>query len=374
MLTNSIYLFAQQNGLGNEAAGLVLQNSIKLTENTAKSWQRIWDITVSPTAALWQALTELGLFIGAVSLIFVMIKESSSTELRLSRVIDMMKFPLGIVLMLAGNGYYLATVVVTMRSISLFWLTRILNITFAGISINDAIQKIQNTTVANSRAREIFSGCIDQVGPALQDCLQDPVKINSAQDLLQQLSGSTAPLNGNILERIGNGLVSALAGINSLPSLGIIIFVLNITQWAFVNMVEAALLMTALFAPVAMGLSMLPITAPTIFKWLSGYLSLLLAPLGYVLIVGFTANVLALTEQAGQPLGSSFVDVAFLLFMSIIAPIVALAVSKGIGDGVFEGITSGAKKAVEAGVGIASGGSSVAAKAAASKIAVDAIK
>ena len=90
-------------------------------------------------------------------------------------------------------------------------------------------------------------------------------------------------------------------------------------------------------------------------------------PLGYVIIVGFTANVLVLTETAGQPLGSSFIDIAFLLFISSFAPIIAVAISKGIGDGVYEGISRGLKMSADAGMATISSGSSLAAKTMAAK-------
>ncbi len=360
------YLFAQNN-LGNERARQVLEKSLELATNTTESWERLWDITVAPGEPIWQALTELGGFLAAISLIYVLIKEASDRSLRLTRVIDLTKFPLGIAVLLAGDGYFLAGLIRFMRSISLYWLTRILNMTFAGVSINEAIQKIQNTSVANGRAREIFSECVDQVGPALQDCIQDPIKIDAAEQLLQQLSGSAAPLNGNILEQIKDQVVSNFVGAINLPFINALQFMLNILQWGFVNLLEVSLLLTALFAPVALGLSMFPSSGRTIFKWLAGFISLLLTSLGYVLIVGFTANVLALTEQAGQPLGSTYIDTAFLLFISVFAPAIAIAISKGIGDGVFESISRGANAGFDAGLAAISSGSSLAAKTAANR-------
>ena len=362
------HILAQIN-YGNERAGQIINDSLRLHQNTSESWQRLWDISVNPGEPLWQALCQLGGFIAAVSLIYLMVKESSDRSLDLTKVIEMAKFPLGIGVLLIGNGYYLAGLILYMRSVSLFWLTRILNMTFAGVSIHEAIGKIQNTSVANARAREIFSECIDKTGTALAECVQDPIKLQQAEALLQNLSGSNAPLNGTILEQVVDRAVSSLVGAINIPFVNAMTFLLNILQWGFVNLIEASLLLTAIFCPVALGLSILPATGPTIFKWLSGYISLLLMPLGYVIIVGFTANVLVLTEKAGQPLGSSFIDVAFLLFISFFAPLIAVRISKGIGDGVYEGISRGVKLTSEAGMAAISSGSSMAAKAMAAKAA-----
>jgi hypothetical protein len=364
------YFFSQLD-YGNEEARLVLEKSFRLTQNTARSWDRLWEVSVDPGQPLWQALTELGGLIAALSLIYLIIKESNNKSLGLERVIDMLKFPLAIAILLSGNGFILANMIKALRVFAQYWLGRILEMTFAGISISEAIQKIQNTLVANSRAREIFSECISKSGPELQACLQDPVKIEQAEQLSQSLSGGTPPLQGNILEQVASGVVTTLDSIFNAPFIGIFHLVLITLQWCFVNGIEASLLLMALYAPIALGLSTLPIQGPNIIKWLSGYISLLLMSLGYVIVVGFTANVLALTEQAGQPLGSATVDSSFLVFISIIAPALAIAISKGVGDGLFEGISRGAKAGIDAGGVVVSGGGSSVAKTIAAKIAAN---
>lgn len=368
----SLNYFFGQLSYGNEAARNLLTKSNRLTINTAKSWERIWEVSVDPGQPLWQALTELGALIAALSLVYLLIKESSDKSLDWSRVIDMLKFPLAIAVFLTGNGFILANLIKALRAFSQYWLTRILEMTFAGISIDEALQKIQNTSVVNSRAKEIFSECISKTGPELTACLRDPTKIEQARQLSQSFSGNTAPLQGNILEQFASGVVSALDSAINIPFVNLFQYVLSTLQWGFVNGIEAALLLSALFAPIALGLSMIPTQTPNIIKWTSGYISLLLMPLGYVIIVGLTANVVALTEQAGQPLGSAFIDTAFLLFISIISPILTIKISQGVGNGIFDALSLGAKT----GVGIAgsaiSGGSSQIAKTIAAKQAAKA--
>lgn len=365
-----LYPTFAQLSYGNEKAAEILNSSLALQKGTAESWQRLWDISVSPDAPIWQALCQLGGFIAATSLIYLMIKESSDRTLFIGKVIDMAKFPLAIGVMLGGNGYYLAGIVLYIRSLGLYWLTRILEMTFAGVSISHALGKMQNTSVANARAREIFSECIDKAGIALAECVQDPIKQQQVQQMGQVLNGgTTAPLKGNALEQIGNQFTSALVSTINIPFINAMQFFLTILQWCFVNFVEASLILTALFCPIALGLSILPATGPTIIKWFSGYVSLLLMNLGYVILVGFVATVLVLTEQGGQPLGSSFMDTAFLLFIAVFAPALAVKVSQGIGDGIFEGISRAAKSTVDAGVSMASAGAPVIAKEIAARAA-----
>jgi hypothetical protein len=349
--SNSIRLVAQQNGLGNEAAKIVLDSSINLTKNTAQSWDRIWELTVNPAEPLWQALVEIGAFIAAASIIYLAIKEGNRLvdNPTWQRLITMMQFPLAIAILFGGNGIFLVGIIKYVRAVAYFWLNKILEMTFAGVSVSEALQKIQNTSVADARAREIFADCIDKTGLDLQDCLSDPIKLQQASDMLQTLSGAdglSTPLDGNLLAQAGNFVESGLTAIVVNPFVELTTTLLIALQWAFINAIEASLILTALFAPIALGLSMIPSAGPTIFAWFSGYLSLFLMQLGYVILVGFTALILSLTEQAGQPLGSTIVDLGFLMFLSIIAPVIAIAIANGGGRAVFNGISRGAVTAI----------------------------
>ena len=347
LISNNIHLLAQQNAIGNEYAQSILQRSADLTRNTAESWELLWEKSVDSTQPLWQALVNIGVFITLGGIVYLAIKEGNrlidSPSWR--RIVTLFQFPLGVLVLFAGHGFFLAGCVRYIRAVAYNLLLQVLDFTFAGISISEALQKIQNTSVANARAREIFADCIDQTGLALEECLRDPVKVQQATDLLQTLSGTdgnSAPLNGNLLTQTGNFLVGNLTGAVVLPFLNLIYLLLASLQWAFINGIEVALLLSALFAPIALGFSMLPSTGSTIFAWFSGYIALFLAQLGYVIIVGFTANILALTEQAGQPIGSTITDVAFLIFLSIVAPILALGIAGGGGIALFNSISRSA--------------------------------
>jgi len=362
-----------QLGYGNEKAQQILTNSQNLNQNTQEAWQRLWDITVNPAEPIWQALCNLGGFIAAVSLIYLLIKESADRSLDISKVIEMIRFPLGIGVLLAGNGYYLAGLILAIRVIALFWITQILNLTFAGVSISEAIGKIQNTLVANTRAREIFAECVDKTGLTLAECVQDPVKIQQAQDMLTQLSGTNLPLQGTALEQLGRGIASSVVSAINIPFISAMQFFLNLLQWGFVNCVHASLLLSALFAPVCLGFSIIPAGTRSIISWISGFITLLSMQLGYVIIVGFVAQVLALTELAGNPLGSSYLDTAFLLFIALFAPLLVISQARNVGTGLFDGISKGLKLTGEASAGAVSAGSSLAAKEVAAKMAAKSI-
>jgi hypothetical protein len=348
----TIYLLGQNN-IGNERAIQSLESAVRLTKITTDSWDRLWDNLVTPEEPLWQALVQLGGFIAALSLIWLLVQKLSHRELNQSSVIEILQFPFAIAILLSGNGFLIAGLAKATRNISLYWLTRILNFTIAGITIDEALQKQLYSNVADSRARQIFSECVDQVGTALEDCVQDPAKIAQANDLLLEITnGNIAPLRENLLEKVAGNFLESINFV-SITFVNAIQFVLNILQWGVVNLVEVAILLDVLFLPIALGFSLVPGSKVSLAKWFAGYVSLLLIPLGYVIIVGLVGVVLALTEQEGQPLGSRYVDLAFLLFMSTFAPWTSYKISKGVGDEIFEGVSSSAKASIQAAGGFA---------------------
>jgi hypothetical protein len=125
---------------------------------------------------------------------------------------------------------------------------------------------------------------------------------------------------------------------NAVP---IIRFILYALQWGFVNILEAALLLTALFAPISLGLSLLPLQGRPIWAWLTGFITLFGIQLGYNIVVGLTAVVLV---KSGAALVS---DVAFLFFLSIFAPGLAILVAGGGGVALYNGISSNVKSLID---------------------------
>ena len=103
----------------------------------------------------------------------------------------------------------------------------------------------------------------------------------------------------------------------------IIRLILRSVQWAFVNILEAALLLTALFGPIAMGLSLLPLQGKPIWAWLIGFMSLFGVQLGYNIVVGLVAVVIVKSDA------ELVTDIAFLFFLAVFSPILAVLIAKG---------------------------------------------
>ena len=358
-----IYILAQSNALGNEAAQRMLENALRLNQNTAESWQRMWDLAIDPGQPLWQACMYLGGFIFYFCLIVHIIREYHKGPTFFKENALRLGFT---ALLFFNNGYFLVQLTKLMYSISNYWVSIVLNFTFAGVRISEAIAKIQNTAVANARTREIFAECVGKTGTTLDECIYDPVKLDRATELLQSL-GNNAPLQGNLLEQIVNGVTSNLTAVITLPVLNGLQMISNVVQWCCMNLHNLALILAILFGAIHLGLSWLPNGGYSISKWVANFISLLLFPIAYVIAIGFMANVLALTEQLGQPLGSTFLDVAYLVFVAFFAPWLCWSGIKGMSTEIFESTVNSAKTTMEAGVKAASGGSDLIAKSEAFK-------
>jgi hypothetical protein len=125
---------------------------------------------------------------------------------------------------------------------------------------------------------------------------------------------------------------------------------------------EAALLMTALLFPPALGISILPVAGKTIFAWASAMIGLFTTMLSYNIIVGLTAIVIKKAQvAAGQDMGgTSFRDIAFAAFIALASPILAVYLGQMGGVALFQAISKQAASMVS-GVGSFAMGTSVAA-------------
>ncbi|BAZ47129.1 hypothetical protein NIES4102_41750 (plasmid) [Chondrocystis sp. NIES-4102] len=353
-------LLVAQIATGNELSLNILERSLEFYQQTGESWDRMWDLVVNPTQPLWVAAIGIGKFIFGFSLFFytyiVIAKMGTVSSTR--ELLDQMPLPLFVSFMFAGTGQLLATLVIGLKEIFQYFIVLTLQIQIAGISVNQALQDIQSTAIANNRARIIFSDCLSQTGLQLNDCINDPIKIQQAQDLL---NGSGRILGGNVLEAIlsavtadGNTVTdaatsfaaSALSTVFGSIWLSIVQVILLTIQHVFINSIEATSLLTAIAAPVFLGFSLFTTNAPIFYLWISSFIGLYFVQLSYVFLIGFYSVVVSQLDQAGVEVGTIILDLAFLFFVSIFSPIIAIYISLGGGVKLYDQIASNVEKAI----------------------------
>jgi hypothetical protein len=356
---SSVNLLAQV-ATGNELSLNILENSLNFYQVTGESWDRMWDLIVNPTQPLWLAAIDIAKFIFGFSLLFYAFFVYSRLDSFVSsrQIVDQMPLPLFLVFLLAGNGQLLSAVVLGLREIFQYFMVMALQIQIAGISVNEAIQRIQSNGIANNRVRTIFADCLSQTGLQLTECVNDPTKIQQAQDLL---NGSGDLFGGNALEAILSAVTSggqsvasgatafvgsAIATVLASPIIFFIQIILLVIQHVFINLIEAVALLTGISAPVFLAFSLFTTNAPIFALWLTSFIGLYFAQLGYVFLIGLYASVISVMDQAGVPVGTIVLDIAFLFYISVFSPLVAVGISLGGGIKLYEQIASNVEKLV----------------------------
>lgn len=325
----------------NPTALNILQDSINLSENTASSWINIWNQAIFDTeiASLWISMVRFGLIIAGIVWVFASFNEVVRVikEQNITRLIEMLIWPLVIALHLGNNGFLLAEEIKFIRFLGLSQINNILEVQIVNLNMNEALSKITVSNAAKEQIQSILSECKSLPQIEFTECLTEN------QGMVEQIVAEAETQTGS-LESLSN-FVDSIFSPNLLnfsvtgllfqsQALPLIRYTLNTVQWAFVNMTEASLILTAVFAPVAMGLSILPGNTRYIFGWFSGFVGILAIQLGYTIVVGMIAIVIV---NSGGELVS---DMAFLWFLCFFSPILASAIGTGGGVLLYQTINS----------------------------------
>lgn len=334
----------------------IVSSSIDLARSTSEAWNGLWINILQPLdSGLWIGLVRLGLTLAAGSIVFLTL--TSGREIvekqSWSELMAMFVWPVVITLFLGGNGNLLSQTVTFARNFGYQQVQKVLQAQLGELTFKNAIAKVTISNIAKQQIENVYSECRGKVGQELIECWES--KQAQVQQIVkraeEQSKGPLEPLRqfaDFLVDRsvIGTArdavrLTTDPGGVFRETAIPIIRFILYSLQWAFVNILEAALLLTALFSPIAMGMSLLPLQGRPIWAWTTGFLSLFGIQLGYNIIVGLAAVVLV---NSGAELAS---DVAFLFFLSIFAPILAVLIAGGGGIALYNGISSNIKQLID---------------------------
>jgi hypothetical protein len=315
----------------------LVASSIELSRKTAESWDKAWGDAINPSGSLWAGLCTLGTTLAALSIIILAIKMASDYQEKRflwSELAASFVWPVFIAIFLGNNGYLLSQSVLLVRNIGHQQVIGVLNIQLADTTFKKAISDVTLTQSVKTQVSTIYAECQGKSGKPLTDCLQEK------KPIIEQILAEAEKQNGGTLAQARKAVAEFTdfvqnpgATFNAALSLILVTF-LYALQWAFVNILEAALIMTATFAPIALGLSLLPLGSKPIWAWFSGFVALLGVQLGYNIVVGLAATVIVSAEA------QTFSDLAFLAFISIFAPALSLLIAGGGGVALYSGITN----------------------------------
>ena len=332
-----MFLLAQAELADSTVGEFLLENSIEISQATVEAWNKNWGELISTDNGIWAGLSTFGLALAALSLILVSLKMGSDYQqgrFFWSDLAGFIVWPLVITFFLSGNGYILSQTVLLIRGIAHEQVVNVLELELADVTFKRALADITLTNSVRNQIAAIYAECQGKPSEEFNNCLLEK------QPVVEEIIARAEEINGGPLEAIGAWAEDTAAffanpGAGFMASVSaMLVALLQALQWAFVNILEASLLMTATLAPVAVGLSVLPLGSRPIWAWGSGFLGLFTAQLGYNIIVGLAATVIV---SAGA---QTFSDLGFLAILSIFAPGLALLLGGGGGVALYQGLNN----------------------------------
>jgi hypothetical protein len=352
----------QNNPAG--AGANTVTNTLELSQATSEAWDRVW-LSIFRTGfatgevGLWIGLVRFAIVLGTLSIIFLGIKEGKEILARQSwsDLATMFVWPLIVLFFLSGSGSLLANTVLLMRQIATTQVRQVLEVQVGGLTFNQAISNVALTQSARTQIDAIYLECRDKTGDALITCWNDPAKRQTAERIVSETertnngtlntlrqyaqtlfsltgTGVAGTIGTNIAALTGNGEGVDIFEPLAAPLQKLIESFLWALTWAFLNALEAALLVTGLFAPIAMALSILPLGSKPIWAWGIGFMSLFGIQLGWNMLVGLVASILVIANA------QAIADLAFPVFIAIFAPILVTSVAAGGGLSLFSALNN----------------------------------
>ena len=346
----------------------VLQNANTITQANAASWQTLWNDAISTNSELWQAIISLSQILLGLSFLYMAYKNSaeifSGYDYQLSKIIEFITPTLLVGILLFNNGFFLVNLIQITRTVAYHQVNLFYNANINGIQMKQAVEAVEQTTRANMDARRLFRDCIDQSGDELTACLNEQAKSTGLQQVVQNnnnsLTGNFAQTMCNLLS--GCNLISSVVGgisngwnpsqiladMFASPFIAIAQSILTALQWAVSNGIELALLLTALFGPLAAALTIMPVAGRMFWSWASGFAALLSFHFGYAILTGLMAiTIYSMQSSSGNASGLAGIpellsDIGFLLFTAVVSPLIAGSIATFGGISLFSGFSKAA--------------------------------
>ena len=244
------------------------------------------------------------------------------------------------VIMLGNNGFLLSQSIGMLRAVTHDFQLALTQTQIASSSIRDDLRNIQLSNAARENIDKIIGECNQSTGTAYSDC------INAAVPKIDQIVAEAEALNdGNVLtalaeykDNIKGVILNAVAVKTTLLSPQklagtVLIHIIFIAvQVAFNMIIEIALLLHSLLAPIALAISLIPTGKRFLVVWLTSYVAIAGVQICYTIIIGLAASAIVLS---GAQL---FSDIAFLVLTAFFGPGLAYTLSKGGGVSIYQGI------------------------------------
>ncbi|MCU0552534.1 MAG: hypothetical protein MUC48_24645 [Leptolyngbya sp. Prado105] len=343
-------------------------DSLRSSKEISAGWQNNWNLIFREPSGLYQSLNYFATMIAVGAfLFFIVVWAREMMTSGLLPAFDRLMWVILVMLLLWNNGFWLARLTFGIHEIIEDQSQNVLSIQMGQLKMSDALQDVVLTADAQNTIRALYGECQAKTGQAQIDCFNKVT--DQAQSIIEQyekgwgkgtLNGlrrwfdSVLKIREDLKKRAGEP--EAIANIDPFVLLhaGIIATtdtaqqaaarqMLKGWQWAFANLIEASLLLTALTGPVAIAGSLLPIGTRPIWAWLTGLFSLGMAKLYYNIVVGLIATVIVNAQVQNES------DFGFVVLLSVLAPVLSVALAAGGGLAVYRGLSNGVLQIISTG-------------------------
>lgn len=328
----------------------LLESQIDSTQDVAALWDEQWEFFMG--GDLYAALAQLGILfaIGTLLLMMIVFARQLLDSGAIAQPLESLIWPLLVAALLANEGTLLSDSTLSLRNLINSTNDRVLEIAAEGTEIRETYRQALGYSALEDWAGQILAQCQSlKTTEEQRACLREQYDTVRAEVERTNLFDGV-PVVGGFLDRLGRainesgplGLLGAIQG-SARTAQTKLMFVGM--QWAFSNLLEASMLLTALLGPLAVGGSLLPVGpgGKAIAAWLTGFFSIGIAKLSFNIIAGVTAGLIVNSGPQDT--------LWFVLLVGFLAPILALALAAGGGMAVFHSLTNAAARVVSFGVG-----------------------
>ncbi|NEQ48218.1 MAG: hypothetical protein F6K00_33670 [Leptolyngbya sp. SIOISBB] len=340
-----------------EGAAEMLEQGLTMSDDIGAiydlQWQQIF------MSELYGQIVDLAKIFAVGALVIFMMRFAYAAvhEGDYSEPVRMLVWPLIVVLFLVNDGQLLAAGTTAMRNVLNEKSEQVLKVSMLNVRLEEAIRGALAKGVIGVEISSQIQQCQALIGESQVECLEAAYQQVEATigDFQQHWAVGAAHAAGSLVTPFYNQITEGIRGAidayetsggsvgQVLPgffggfvgstSRALVHALLMAFQWAFVNLVQISMLLTALVGPIALAASLLPFGGKPIFAWLTGFFSLGFAQIMYNIVVGLAAVVIMNAN--------TFDTNGYLVLIALLSPALALGLASGGGLAIFNIMLSG---------------------------------
>jgi len=317
----------------------IISSNTDTALRVSTGYNELWDSIYANQNGLWNIsmyLSELVLSWTFINGSLELVKSIVSNKVFLT--LDQCFWFLIVGLLLSNNGYYLAHLTIGINDFSVETTRMIYAINIKNVSLGNAVKDIIITKELETELEKSFATCEIKTGVEQVKCLEKTAresqqKINQIElegkKLKIDLFGLSA-LNKKV-ENLSEKEIALRPGIlTGAIAKGIIYGILKAIQWVYSQSVELGQILTGLYGPVAVALSLYRLPFRPLQSWLLGFISIAIINWSYAAVVGLISWVMVI--QGLQ----TYSDLGFLLFLCVGAPTLSIYTAQKGGVAIYE--------------------------------------